>query len=67
MFTNSIDNNNEEQVFIEGSSLKLNINSIQPIVSINTNPYSNLEFKDRMLRAPNQNDGEAATDTATPY
>ena len=52
---------------MEGSSLKLNINSIQPIVSINTDPISNLEFKDRMLRAPNQNDGEAATDTATPY
>ena len=52
---------------MEGSSLKLNINSIQPIVSINTDRYSNLEFKDRMLRAPNQNDGEAATDTATPY
>ena len=51
---------------MEGSSLKLNINSIQPIVSINTD-HSNLEFKDRMLRAPNQNDGEAATDTATPY
>ena len=67
MFTQSIDNIYEEQVFIEGSSLKLNINSIQPIVSINTDPISNLEFKDRMLRAPNQYDGEAATDTATPY
>ena len=52
---------------MEGSSLRLNINSIQPIVSINIDRDSNLEFKDEMLRAPNQNDGEAPTDTAIPY
>ena len=52
---------------MEDSSHRYKISSVHPIVSINFDPDLNLEFKDQILRAPSQNDGQAAADSAMPY